>query len=42
MTSKITVREDMENYEMRQYKLFVFNNEEKFKRKIRLQIVSTI
>lgn len=42
MTSKITVREDMENYEMRQYKLFLFNNEEKFKRKIRLQIVSTI
>jgi exoribonuclease R len=42
MTSKITVREDMENYEMRQYKLFLFNNEEKFKRKIRLQIVSVI
>ena len=42
MTSKITVRENMENYESRQYKLFMFNNEEKFKRKIRLQIVSTI
>ena len=42
MTSKITVRENMDNYELRQYKLFVFNNEEKFKRKIRLQIVSTI
>lgn len=42
MTSKITVREDMENYEVKKYKLFLFNNEEKFKRKIRLQIVSTI
>lgn len=42
MTSKITVREDMENYAARKYKLFLFNNEEKFKRKIRLQIVSTI
>ena len=42
MTSKITVREDMNNYESRQYKLFIFNNEEKFKKKIRLQIVSTI
>ena len=42
MTSKITVREDMENYAARKYKLFLFNNEEKFKRKIRLQIVSSI
>jgi len=42
MTSKITVREDMDNYATRKYKLFMFNNEEKFKRKIRLQIVSTI
>jgi exoribonuclease R len=42
MTSRITVREDMENYSANKYKLFLFNNEEKFKRKIRLQIVSTI
>jgi hypothetical protein len=42
MTSKITVRDDMDNYATRKYKLFMFNNEEKFKRKIRLQIVSTI
>jgi hypothetical protein len=42
MTSRITVREDMNNYAARKYKLFIFNNEEKFKRKIRLQIVSTI
>ena len=39
MTSKITVRENMDNYAARKYKLFLFNNEEKFKKKIRLQIV---
>jgi len=39
LTSRITVRENMENYELRQYKLFIFNNEEKFKKKIRLQLI---
>jgi exoribonuclease R len=39
MVSKITVRDNLENYEKRQYKLFLFNNEEKFKRKIRLQLI---
>jgi len=39
LTSKITVRENMDNYQLRRYKLFLFNNEEKFKKKIRLQIV---
>ena len=38
LTSRITVRENMENYELRQYRLFIFNNEEKFKKKIRLQL----
>jgi exoribonuclease R len=38
LTSKITVRENMDNYALRQYKLFVFNNEERFKKKIRLHI----
>jgi exoribonuclease R len=38
LTSRITTHENMENYEKRQYKLFMFNNEEKFKKKIRLQI----
>lgn len=38
LTSRITVRENMKNYELRQYKLFIFNNEEKFKKKIRLQL----
>jgi exoribonuclease R len=40
MTSKITVRENMDNYTARQYKLFLFNNEEKFKKKIRLHLVA--
>ena len=39
MASRITMRENLENYEKRQYKLYLFNNEEKFKKKIRLQIV---
>lgn len=39
LTSRITIRDNLENYEKRQYKLFLFNNEEKFKRKIRLQII---
>ena len=40
MTSKITVRENMDNYTARQYKLFLFNNEDKFKKKIRLHLVA--
>ena len=40
MTSKITVRENMDNYMARQYKLFLFNNEDKFKKKIRLHLVA--
>lgn len=39
LASKITVRENLENYEKRQYKLYLFNDEEKFKKKIRLQLV---
>jgi hypothetical protein len=39
MASRITMRDNLENYEKRQYKLFLFNNEEKFKKKIRLQII---
>lgn len=39
LSSKITVRDNLENYEKRQYKLYLFHNEEKFKRKIRLQLI---
>jgi hypothetical protein len=38
LTSKITIRDNLENYEKRQYKLFLFNDEEKFKKKIRLHL----
>jgi exoribonuclease R len=39
MNSRITIRENMENYENRKFKLYLFNNEEKFKKKIRLQLL---
>jgi exoribonuclease R len=39
MVSRVTIRENMANYEKRQYKLLVFNNEAKFKKKIRLSLV---
>lgn len=39
MSSRITSREDYANYTNKHFKLFVFNNEEKFKRKIRLHII---
>lgn len=38
LTSKVTIREDLNNYQLKQYKLFLFNNEERFKKKIRLQL----
>jgi len=39
IVSRITTRENMDNYQLKQYKLYVFNNEEKFKKKIRLSLV---
>lgn len=39
LTSKITVRNDMNNFEKHQYKLVLFTEEESFKRKIRLQLI---
>ena len=38
LTSRITARENMDNYDKKQYKLYLFSNEEKCKKKIRLQI----
>ena len=40
MAYRITTRELMEHLELRKYKLYLFSNENKYKRKIRLQIVS--
>jgi hypothetical protein len=39
LTSRITIREPLHNYDKRQYKLYLFSDEEKFKKKIRLQLV---
>jgi len=39
MNSRITIRDNMENFDIRKFKLYLFNNEEKFKKKIRLQLL---
>ena len=38
LTAKITLRDNLENYEKKQYKLYLFNDEDKCKKKIRLQL----
>lgn len=40
MTSKITVREEMDNYQNRLFKLYMFNDEETLKKKIRLHLIT--
>jgi exoribonuclease R len=39
MASRITTRENMDNFEKRMYKLFLFRNEDRFRKKIRIQII---
>jgi hypothetical protein len=39
LTSRITLRDSFNNFEKHNYKLFLFNDEEHFKKKIRLQLV---
>jgi exoribonuclease R len=39
LASRVTFRENIENYKLREYKLYLFNDEEKFKKKIRLQLL---
>lgn len=39
LVSRIIVRDNLESYEQKQFKLFIFHNEEKFKKKIRLQLL---
>jgi exoribonuclease R len=39
ISSKIIVTYEIDNYSKHNFKLFLFNNEEKFKKKIRLQII---
>ena len=39
MASRVTFRENIENYELCDYKLFLFHDEERFKKKIRLHLL---
>jgi exoribonuclease R len=41
LTSKVIMRENLDNYAIKKYKLYLFNDEEKFKKKIRLQLQET-
>ena len=39
LSSRIKLRDNFENFECKKFQLYLFNNEEKFKRKIRLHMV---
>jgi hypothetical protein len=39
LSSRITLRDDYDNFINKNFKLYLFDDEEKFKRKIRLNIV---
>ena len=39
MTSRITLRDNSGNFECRKFKIYIFNDEEQFKRKIRLHLI---
>jgi len=39
LSSRITLRNNFENFECKKFKMYLFNNEEKFKRKIRLHLI---
>lgn len=39
LSSRITMRENCENFDCKKFKLYLFNDEEKFKRKIRLNLL---
>jgi hypothetical protein len=39
LSSRITLRTNFDNYVSKKFKLFLFNDEEKFKRKIRLHLL---
>lgn len=40
LSSRITLREDIENFESKQFKLYLFSDEDNLKKKIRLQILN--
>lgn len=39
LTSRVTTRENVDNYQLCSFKVYMFHNEDKFKKKIRLQLV---
>jgi hypothetical protein len=39
MSSRVTIADDIENYQRHKFKLYLFHNEETFKRKIRLHLI---
>jgi len=39
LSSRLTLRDDIENFTKKKFKLYLFNDEEKFKRKIRLHLL---
>lgn len=39
LSSRITLRDNFNNYDCKKFKLYLFHDEEKFKRKIRLQLI---
>jgi hypothetical protein len=39
LSSRIILRENLENFDCKKFKLYLFNNEEKFKKKIRLHLL---
>jgi len=39
LSCRLTLRDNLENYQKNQYKLFLFNDESTFKKKIRLQFI---
>jgi hypothetical protein len=41
LTSRVVLRENLNNFEKSRYKLYLFNDEEKFKKKIRLQLITS-
>jgi hypothetical protein len=40
LSSRITLRDDFENFEKKKFMLYLFNDEENFKKKIRLQLIN--
>ena len=39
LSSRVTMREDCNNFDCKKFKLFLFNDEERFKKKIRLHLL---